>query len=155
MEKEPESPVWPPIGTSTSEECVLCGCAVLFDAGLDMNICIVCGARETAVGWRQGAAQTVEKNNCGHLAIDGHGRCESCFEYLPNPPEGFNNSLVEGPAALDPSDAKVLRARWAALFGEPEDYQKAMEALFPSETLPARKLDNRGEQHQLEFVFLP
>lgn len=80
---------------------------------------------------QQSERRSIVANNCGHLAIDGHGRCESCFEFLPNPPEGFDKSLVERPAGLDPSDPKVLRARWAARFGEPEECQKAIEALFP------------------------
>ena len=92
-----------------------------------------------------------ENTNCGHLAIDGHGRCESCFEFLPLPREGFDKSPVQRPPALDPSDPKVLRARWTARFGEPEEFQKAIEALFPETPSLPRNLDNSGEQQQLEL----
>jgi hypothetical protein len=38
-----------------SNVCSFCGLSsVTFDPVLDMNICIMCGARETAVGWHAG-----------------------------------------------------------------------------------------------------
>jgi uncharacterized Zn finger protein (UPF0148 family) len=38
--------------TTRNNECPFCGSAVLFDPGLGMNICMICGARETAKGWQ-------------------------------------------------------------------------------------------------------
>ena len=74
---------------------------------------------------------------CPHLVIGMMGRCESCFESVveertgPRPlkPVGDPSTRQHGP------DAVVLRARWAARFGEPEDYRKAMEELRGKEIL--------------------
>jgi len=39
---------------STSNECPFCGLSsVMFDRVLDMNTCILCGARETTTGWQR------------------------------------------------------------------------------------------------------
>jgi hypothetical protein len=47
-----ETKPWPPIGKSTWGVCGICGHdSVVTDPELVLNICLDCGARETAVGW--------------------------------------------------------------------------------------------------------
>jgi hypothetical protein len=36
---------------TSAEGCGICGGAAIFDRVLDINVCLVCGARESARGW--------------------------------------------------------------------------------------------------------
>jgi hypothetical protein len=43
--------------------CFFCGLSsVLFDPGLDVHICLICGARETTTGWQSGSRQSDERH---------------------------------------------------------------------------------------------
>jgi hypothetical protein len=52
-----------PVSDGPSDACPFCEASVLFDAVLDMNICIICGARETAEGWQAGVRQSNERKD--------------------------------------------------------------------------------------------
>jgi hypothetical protein len=67
---------------------------------------------------------------CPHLVIDAGGRCEWYFECVIGNAaycEAIQGIDVQRRQLVEP-DAKLLAARWAALFGEEEDYRNAMEA---------------------------
>jgi hypothetical protein len=67
--------------------------------------------------------------HCPHLVIDAMGRCEWCFKSIVgNNPRTRDLKRIE--VFRQEPDAKLLAARWAARFGEPEDRQKAMEVLL-------------------------
>jgi len=39
--------------TVIANDCGICGGAAVFDLGLDINVCLVCGAHETTRGWQK------------------------------------------------------------------------------------------------------
>ena len=39
--------------TTIADGCGICGATAVFDAVLDINICLACGAHETAQGWER------------------------------------------------------------------------------------------------------
>ena len=43
-----------------SNRCPFCGWHAVFDGGLDLNICVQCGAQETAKGWMRPDQETHE-----------------------------------------------------------------------------------------------
>jgi hypothetical protein len=43
----------PPQATVVSEGCPFCAGVVAFDLGLDINVCLGCGAHETTRGWQK------------------------------------------------------------------------------------------------------
>jgi hypothetical protein len=81
--------------------------------------------------YRTTAERSYPMATCPHLVIGMGGRCEWCFEVVVEKPVPPSNSRI-----VEPLSAELLSARWAARFGEPDDYQKAIEALHSKGYLP-------------------
>jgi hypothetical protein len=89
--------------------------------------------------------------DCPHLVIDGMGRCEWCCESVIGSGWTAPKRVDVPPENSQRISDRILKVRWAASYGEPEDLRKALQALNPDElaSIPlsseilTRYLDNR------------
>jgi hypothetical protein len=71
--------------------------------------------------------------DCPHLVINGMGRCEWCLESVIGSGWAAPKRVAPPPASSQRISDRILKVRWAASYGEPEDLRKALQALNAEE----------------------